>query len=1378
MICAGAVSAHPTPTISFTDNVALGPVKSDTITISFVNADVKKYGYVSYAAICTTSISPDTYGFLDYIGSFTISDQTKNGKYVCAWGNNGGNKAVAVSANPLNIDVTAPTITITNPSTSPAQSKTITASASDGTLTMSTTTGSVCDGTLTFVAYSSQTFTSELDNGKKVCYKAVDAASNTAYSMSNAIAGIDKTAPIITVTGTNPITIEVHSTYTDEGATATDNLDPSVIVTSSGLVNNDAVGDYTLNYNAVDTAGNNAVQQSRVVHVVDTIKPVISSHDDVTAEATGALTTVTYTNPTATDNYDSSVTVTCSPVSGSTFALGDTIVTCNAKDSNNNDAIPTTFKVTITDTTAPTIDAITPIVAEATSASGATVTIIPPMSHDAVDGDVASSCDHSTGTFPIGTTLVTCTATDSHSNTGSASFNVVIQDTTIPVITLSGNAEVIIESGDAYTDAGATALDNIDGDITSSIVTVNPVDSHIPDTYTITYNVEDASKNSATQVTRTVIVQDTIKPTASITSPSADNHLKGTVTITADASDSGSGIANVVFHRSSVDPTIIGEDTIASYSVDWDTTSVADGNHDVWAVAYDNAGNYITSALVSVTVDNTAPLITTPLDMTKEATSSAGATVDYVASAADNIDSSVDVTCNPVSGSPFELGDTAVTCTATDTAGNTGTGTFHITVQDTTKPIVTLNGEANMGLHIGDTYTEAGATWTDEIDGSGTASVGGDTVNTLKPGVYLVKYDYTDVAGNHAIQVVRTVTVSDINAPLINKIEDITIEATDSNGAVVTYGPVTATDDVDGIIPATCTQLSGSTFELGDTAVTCTATDTAGNVGYGTALTVTITDTTAPSITAPTDITKEATGALTSVSLDTPTVSDIADLSPVVINDAPTLFPVGATTVTWTATDASGNHKTATQTVTITDTTPPTINTHEDVTPEAISPSGADVTFTATATDLVDGPVVVTCDPASGSPFVLNTPTTVTCNAADAHKNGATPITFTVTVKDTTAPTTSDDYGEKDGLWQNADQTITLTPADAASGVASTKYCTDSTNTCSPLSETDYTIPVIISTEGITYFRYASIDNAEHVQTTVSRTVKIDKTNLIGFTKDTHTPVDRQSTTDTTLDIDSKLTITTPITITESASDPNSASVGIPGLGKYIKIEAPDLAGNINSATIKVYYTDAEVSAAGLDESTLRLYYYDGANWIAYDGNDGIVPDGGVDTVNNYVWALTDHFSTWGIFGSTPAPATSSGGSSGGGGHNGGGSSNCAYSCAAWGACVNGKQTRTCTPNIYCDEKSTNKALTERTCTTEANVPLGSKSAETTPTESEQGSQPTQETANQGGNTPTGKIVTGTSGFGFGAHPWLAGLLAAAMIGGLGIFVYVKFMKK
>ena len=90
-------------------------------------------------------------------------------------------------------------------------------------------------------------------------------------------------------------------------------------------------------------------------------------------------------------------------------------------------------------------------------------------------------------------------------------------DTTIPVITLVGSASVSLNVGGTYSDAGATATDNIDGTITSSIVTVNPVDVNTAGTYTVTYNVDDAAGNSATQVTRSVTVTAYVLPDVTIT---------------------------------------------------------------------------------------------------------------------------------------------------------------------------------------------------------------------------------------------------------------------------------------------------------------------------------------------------------------------------------------------------------------------------------------------------------------------------------------------------------------------------------------------------------------------------------------------------------------------------------------------------------------------------------------------------------------------------------------------------------------------------------------------------------------------------------------------------------------------------------------------
>ena len=141
---------------------------------------------------------------------------------------------------------------------------------------------------------------------------------------------------------------------------------------------------------------------------------------------------------------------------------------------------------------------------------GSTYTDAGATAADNIDGDitaniaVVSTVDVNT----VGTYTVTYNVSDA---AGNAAIQVtrtvtITPDATIPIITLLGKAEVSLELGSAYTDAGATAVDNIDGVITSSIVVVSTVDVNTVGTYTVTYNVSDAAGNAAVQVLRTVEV--------------------------------------------------------------------------------------------------------------------------------------------------------------------------------------------------------------------------------------------------------------------------------------------------------------------------------------------------------------------------------------------------------------------------------------------------------------------------------------------------------------------------------------------------------------------------------------------------------------------------------------------------------------------------------------------------------------------------------------------------------------------------------------------------------------------------------------------------------------------------------------------------------
>jgi hypothetical protein len=188
--------------------------------------------------------------------------------------------------------------------------------------------------------------------------------------------------------------------------------------------------------------------------------------------------------------------------------------------------------ITVVDTTPPDIAMPPSQILEATSPAGAVAIWAPdpPLATDLVDGPVTVTCNHASGeTFPIfapppqsTTTVVTCSATDSHNNTATETFDITVQDTTPPAVSVPANviAEATGPGGAVVTYPAATALDIVDGNVATTCAPASgslfPLFPPPPATTTTTVNctATDAHGNTGSN-SFTVTIQDTTPPAIS-----------------------------------------------------------------------------------------------------------------------------------------------------------------------------------------------------------------------------------------------------------------------------------------------------------------------------------------------------------------------------------------------------------------------------------------------------------------------------------------------------------------------------------------------------------------------------------------------------------------------------------------------------------------------------------------------------------------------------------------------------------------------------------------------------------------------------------------------------------------------------------------------
>ncbi|HYE15141.1 MAG TPA: HYR domain-containing protein [Pyrinomonadaceae bacterium] len=441
-----------------------------------------------------------------------------------------------------------------------------------------------------------------------------------------------------------------------------------------------------------------------------------------------------------------------------------------------------------------------------------------------------------------------------------------------------------------------------------------------------------------------------------------------------------------------------------------------------------------------VVTSNDAPTITCPADKTFDApeghcemTLSAaqigtpvttGNNVEVVAVRSDRL---------PLT-SPFPANDTEITWTATDAAGRVTSCTQTITVKASAgnaPPVLNVPPDVEV-------LTNSCTALVDDELGVATATGAcGTRVRITRTGIptrtflnrqiptfifpvgtTVITYTATDSAGNSTTGTQRVVVKErSVTPPTVNAPDDIVVNTgagAASCGVVVSdsaLGSATATDNCPGVTVSRSGVPAGNFFPVGDTYVTYTATDASGYTATDVQK-VTVVDDTPPTIAAPADVTLYTGAGATSCGL---TVANLdAALGTATANDncpgvqvarsgvpAGSFFPLGETTVTYTATDARGNKASATQKVTVVDNTPPVITPPPDITvylPLNSTATSMPVTYpvAATATDNCPGTVSIGYSHASGSVFSVG-PTVVTITATDVHNNPAT-ATFTVTV--------------------------------------------------------------------------------------------------------------------------------------------------------------------------------------------------------------------------------------------------------------------------------------------------------------------------------------------------------------------------------------------
>ncbi|MCB9235899.1 MAG: HYR domain-containing protein [Bacteroidia bacterium] len=686
-----------------------------------------------------------------------------------------------------------------------------------------------------------------------VTWRATDAAGHTANCSFN-VTVVDNQNPTIACPANisvNAASGQCAATVNYSTPTASDNCPGVTVALFSGPASGSSfsVGTTPVTWRATDAAGHTA-NCSFNVTVVDNQNPTIACPANISVNAASGqcAATVNYSTPTASDNCPGvTVALFSGPASGSSFSVGTTPVTWRATDAAGHTA-NCSFNVTVVDNQNPTIACPANISVNAASGQcAATVNYSTPTASDNCPGVTVAlfSGPASGSSFSVGTTPVTWRATDAAGHTANCSFNVTVVENQNPTIACPANISVNAANGQCAATVNystPTASDNCPGVTVALFSGPASGSSFSVGTTPVTWRATDAAGHTA-NCSFNVTVVDNQNPTiacpANISVNAANGQCAATVNYsTPTASDNCPGVTVALFS---------GPASGSSFSVG--TTPVT------WR-ATDAAGHTANCSFNVTVVDNQNPTIACPANISVNAANGqCAATVNYsTPTASDNCPGvTVALFSGPASGSSFSVGTTPVTWRATDAAGHTANCTFNVTVVDNQNP--TIACPANQTLvatsPAGATGSYTAPVGTDNCPGSTTAFTSGlPSGSTFPIGTTTVSYTVTDAAGNTAT-CSFTITVSGV-APSIVCPGNITVNNDAGQcSAVVNFA---ATDGV-GIPPSTITysQNPGTSFNVGSTTVTATATNAVGSSSC--TFSVTVLDNENPAISCPGNIT-------------------------------------------------------------------------------------------------------------------------------------------------------------------------------------------------------------------------------------------------------------------------------------------------------------------------------------------------------------------------------------------------------------------------------------------------------------------------------------------------------------------------------------------